>query len=133
MSHDHFICPSGANRRSDADFVAIKVFTKDTEESANIHRELQFYEHVSSLKSQHRGQAFIRGLLETFETNGPTGQHLCLVHPPMHMTIQDLQYMNQCHRLNEQLVKWTMFNLLNALSFLHDEANVIHTGELSAL
>jgi hypothetical protein len=38
--------------------------------------------------------------------------------------------MNQSHRLNEQLLKWTLFNLLNALSFLHDEAKVVHTGEV---
>ena len=93
-------------------------------------RELQFYEHVSSLNSPHHSQSFIRGLYETFELSGPFGQHLCLVHPPMHMTIQELQYRNASHRLNEKLLKWTLFNLLNALSFLHDEAGVVHTGEI---
>ncbi|KAJ8131233.1 hypothetical protein O1611_g2390 [Lasiodiplodia mahajangana] len=111
----------------DAGFVAIKVCIRDADRSARIHRELQFYEHVSALSSQHHGQFFIRGLLQTFEIIGPTGQHLCLVHPPMHMTIRELQYMNQSHRLSERLLKWTLFNLLNALSFLHDEAKVVHT------
>ncbi|EUC50082.1 hypothetical protein COCMIDRAFT_83008 [Bipolaris oryzae ATCC 44560] len=112
-------------RIRDAGFVAIKVCTRDVDRS--VHRELQFYEHVSSLGSQHRGQSFIRGLLGTFEIAGPTGQHLCLVHPPMHMTIRELQYLNRSHRLNEQLLKWTLSNLLNALSFLRDEAKVVHT------
>ena len=49
----------------------------------------------------------------------------------MHMTIRELQYTNQSHRLNEPLLKWTLYNLLNALSFLHEEANVVHTGMLS--
>ncbi|KAF2004736.1 non-specific serine/threonine protein kinase [Amniculicola lignicola CBS 123094] len=111
----------------DVGFVAIKVCTRDFDRSARIHRELQFYKHVSSLNSQHHGQSFVRGLLGTFEITGPTGQHLCLVHPPMHMTIQELQYRNQSHRLNEPLLKWTLSNLLNALSFLHDEAKVVHT------
>ncbi|KAI6889430.1 hypothetical protein KC355_g21460, partial [Hortaea werneckii] len=57
-------------------------------------RELKFYEYIASLGSQHPGQAYIRGLLETFEISGPTGKHLCLVHPPMHMTIADLQHIN---------------------------------------
>ena len=48
----------------------------------------------------------------------------------MHMTIQELQYSNQSHRLNEPLLKWTLSNLLNALSFLQDEAKVIHTGKV---
>ncbi|KAF1949724.1 non-specific serine/threonine protein kinase [Byssothecium circinans] len=111
----------------DTSFVAIKVCTQDVQRSARFHRELQFYEHVSSLSSQHHGQYFIRDLLGTFEITGPTGQHLCLVHPPMHMTIQELQYMNPSHRLDDMLLKWTLSNLLNALSFLHDEANVVHT------
>jgi serine/threonine-protein kinase SRPK3 len=48
----------------------------------------------------------------------------------MHMTIRDLQYMNTSRRLNEPLLKWTLYNVLNALAFLHEEAEVIHTGEL---
>ena len=51
----------------------------------------------------------------------------------MHMTVRELQNMNQSHRLNEQLLKWTLFNLLNALSFLHDEAKVVHTGKVLQL
>lgn len=99
-------------------------------QSTRIHRELQFYKHVSSLDSQHQGQAFIRGLVRTFEIDGPTGSHLCLVHPPMHMTIQELKYKNKSHRLTEQLLKWTVSNILSALSFLHDEADVVHAGEI---
>lgn len=113
-----------------ASFVAVKVCTRAVAQSARIHRELEFYQHVSSLDSQHGGQFYIRGLVETFKVNGPTGQHLCLVHPPMHMTIRELQRQNPSHRLNEQILKWTLFNLLSALSFLHDEAKVIHTGKM---
>lgn len=47
----------------------------------------------------------------------------------MHMTIQELQYKNQSHRLNKQLLKWTLRNLLQALSFLRDEAKVVHAGK----
>lgn len=47
----------------------------------------------------------------------------------MHMTIRDLQYMNGSHRLNEPILRWTLSNVLSALAFLHDEAEVIHTGK----
>lgn len=114
----------------DTGFVAVKVCTREVAQSVRIHRELQFYEHVSSLNSQHDGQAYIRGLLETFNISGPTGQHLRLVHPPMHMTIRELQHLNSSHQLNEQILKWTLFNVLSALSFLHEEANVVHTGKM---
>lgn len=84
-----------------------------------------------SVRSIHNTMAkliYIRGLFETFHINGPTGKHLCLVQPPMHMTIQELQRQNSLKRLHKKLLNWTFFNLLSALSFLHDEAKVIHTG-----
>ncbi|KAL5114618.1 hypothetical protein ACEQ8H_007523 [Pleosporales sp. CAS-2024a] len=112
----------------DQTFVAVKVCTRDGHrQSARVQRELQFYERVSSIKTSHHGQSFIRGLLGTFQVTGPAGQHLCLVHPPMHMTIRDLQYMNGSRRLNEPILRWTLANVLSALAFLHDEAEVIHT------
>ena len=46
----------------------------------------------------------------------------------MHMTIQELQRQNPSKRLNKQILNWTLFNLLSALSFLHEEAKVTHTG-----
>lgn len=110
------------------DYVAIKVCTQEAARSTRLHRELQFYEHVSSIDSKHIGTAFIRPLFEVFAISTPTGQHLCLVHPPMHMTIRELQYKNPSHRLNEPLMKWMLLNTFRALSFLHDEAHVVHTG-----
>ena len=114
---------------SDSKFVTVKVCTRDSQKSARLRRELAFYEHASLIKSQHPGQHYIRGLYETFDISGPSGQHLCLVHPPMHMTINELQYKNPAHRLNEELLRLTLLNLLNALSFLHDEAHVTHAGK----
>jgi serine/threonine protein kinase len=111
-----------------ARYVAVKICTRGAEKSTQPNRELEFYEHVSSLQSQHRGQAYIRGLYGEIELDGPTGKHLCLVHPPMHMTIRQLQYQNSAHKLNVPLLKWTLTNLLKALSYLHDEAKVVHTG-----
>ncbi|KAF1814487.1 kinase-like protein [Eremomyces bilateralis CBS 781.70] len=109
----------------DTGFVAIRVCARNTDRSGRVHRELQFYHHVSSLGSQHCGQRLICGLFEMFEISGSSSQHLCLVHPSMHMIVQELQYKNQSHRLNQELLKWMFVHLLNALSFLHDEAKVV--------
>ncbi|KAH7390748.1 non-specific serine/threonine protein kinase [Phaeosphaeria sp. MPI-PUGE-AT-0046c] len=112
-----------------AGYVAVKICTRDAGRCTQPNRELDFYEHVSSIESQHHGQAYIRGLYGEFELDGPTGKHLCLVHPPMHMNIRQLQYLNpaQAHKLDIPLLKCTLANVLKALSFLHDEATVIHT------
>jgi serine/threonine protein kinase len=50
----------------------------------------------------------------------------------MHMIIRDLQYMNPSHKLNEKLLRWTLSNILKALSYLHDEVKVTHAGNLLA-
>lgn len=47
----------------------------------------------------------------------------------MHMTMQELQHQNPSKRLNKQILNWTLFNLLSGLTFFHDEAKVVHTGE----
>nr|POE64864.1 srsf protein kinase 3 [Quercus suber] len=112
-----------------AGFVAVKVCTLEADQSDRYQRELRFYEHVSAMTTQHPGQFFIRGLLDSFTVDVPKGKHLCLVQQPMHMTIRELQYQNPSRRLTQQLLKWTLSNVLRALSFLHDEAGVIHTGE----
>jgi hypothetical protein len=62
-----------------AGFVAVKICTRDAETTPQLNRELDFYEHVSSMQSQHRGQAYIRGLYGEFELDGPAAAGLrCL-------------------------------------------------------
>ncbi|KAF2761540.1 hypothetical protein EJ05DRAFT_175998 [Pseudovirgaria hyperparasitica] len=80
------------------------------------------------MESQHRGQVYIRGLYGEFELDSPTGKHLCFVHPPMHMTIRQLQYYYPAHKLDVPLLKCTLANVLQELSFLHDEAKVVHAN-----
>lgn len=47
----------------------------------------------------------------------------------MHMTIREFQSLNSSRRLNETLLRWTLSNVLQALAFLHEEAEVVHTGQ----
>lgn len=123
---------SSMHRERDTSFVSsyvtVKICTRDAEKSAQFNRELDFYEHVSSMESHHHGQAYVRGPYGEFELDGPTGKHLCLAHPPMHMTIQQLQYHNLAHKLDIPLLKCTLANVLKALSFLYDEAKIVHKG-----
>ena len=37
--------------------------------------------------------------------------------------------MNPSHRLNELLLRWNLCDILSALSFLHEEAEVTHAGK----
>jgi len=91
--------------------------------------EIKFYKHLISLNSQHNCSGYIRDIRDAFEIDGPKGHHLCLVHSPMHMTIHELRYMMPSRRLPDTLVKCILIHTLKALSFLHEEAQVTHTGE----
>lgn len=109
-------------------YVAIKVCIQTKPHTGPMHRELEIYQHLAGLGSRHPGQAYIRGLYETFDLSGPDGCHLCLVHPPLHMTISELQRHGRHQRYNQKLLRETLTRLFRALEFLHDIAGVVHTG-----
>lgn len=91
-------------------------------------RELEVYEHLSKLGRSHVGNAYIRGLYDTFDISVPSGIHRCLVHPPMHMSINALRKQARSGKFSEPLLKQTLICLLQALDFLHSEANIVHSG-----
>lgn len=109
--------------------MAVKILTKSHPEKA-LSGELRIYDHLSMLNSSHIGGAYIRGLYDTFDITTPGSTYPCLVHPPMHMSLHDLRMLSSSRRLSELLLKETLKCILQALDFLHTEANIIHTGTL---
>ncbi|KAI9733895.1 MAG: hypothetical protein M1834_002550 [Cirrosporium novae-zelandiae] len=108
-------------------YVALKILTRNRLGEVAVTREVAAYEQLSNIHSSHPGQAFIRELYDLFPINGPHGQHYCLVHPPMHMTVSSLQKLGPSHRYNTLLLRETLQRLFRALDFLHTEAKIIHT------
>ncbi|PYH83740.1 kinase-like protein [Aspergillus uvarum CBS 121591] len=113
-------------RHSENKYVAIKVLTNNLSQRA-LSGELGIYEHLSRLNSSHIGSAYVRGLYDTFSIPGPDGTHQCLVHPPMHLSLNELRMLSRARRLSEPLLKQTLFCILQGLDFLHREAGVVHT------
>lgn len=91
-------------------------------------RELKTYEHLSQVDSAHPGQSLIRGLYDSFDLQGSAGKHRCLVLQSMHMTVLDMMRLNP-RPFDLPLLKLTLKRLLLALDFLHNEAQIIHTGK----
>lgn len=118
---------------SDRKYVTLKVSTFVSGFADEGRREYKAYARLAATKSTHPGQARIRNLYDTFELNGPSGQHQCLVLQPMHMTLLDLMSQGENPRpLDLPLLKMTLRALLEVLDFLHTVAGVVHTGnELS--
>ncbi|RAK91960.1 kinase domain protein [Aspergillus costaricaensis CBS 115574] len=114
------------HEKSEQTYVAVKILTKNAS-SRILSGELRIYDHLSMLKSFHIGGSYIRGLHDTFDITTPDGRYPCLVHPPMHMSLHDLRMLSSSRKLGEFLLKETLKCILQALDFLHTEANVVHT------
>lgn len=104
--------------------------------TGKFNREQAIYESLATLTSwsQHQGCLHIRPMIETFELARGNGDvHICLVHPPLQCTLFDFQRLGSTaasspRALPEYLVKYVMKVLLEALDFLHTEANFTHCG-----
>lgn len=69
------------------EFKALKLYIN----RSKVHRELPIYEHINSLRSEHEGRNHVRKLIEAFEVQGPHGRHICLVHEPMGMSLNEVR------------------------------------------
>jgi serine/threonine-protein kinase SRPK3 len=95
-----------------------------------MNREVEAYRHLQTGRSSHIGRQFIRQLLDSFEIVQPDGaHHHCLIHPPLHKTLRDLQKLgDKPTGLPEDMVRGVLRHLFQALDFLHTDANITHCG-----
>jgi serine/threonine-protein kinase SRPK3 len=67
-------------------------------------------------------------LIDHFETDGPHGQHLCIVQPVLSTDISRFRRSAPSKRLGFPAVKIIIAQVLQALVALH-AARIIHTGK----
>ena len=116
--------------RSAREYVAIKISEKDSTSSA---RELAAYKHLQTITvitTVKPGALFLRKLYDSFKIQGLEGEHLCLVHEPLGISLETFREVMPLKRLPEKLLKAVLRHLLQALDCLHRDAKMIHTGEL---
>lgn len=94
--------------------------------------ELALSSHIRDTAAQTQGPGgnHILGVLEDFVHDGPNGQHVCLVLPPMGPDLTVAMALYEYGRFPVSVVKKIAKDILAALAFLHDECGVIHTGTL---
>ncbi|KAF2769192.1 putative serine/threonine protein kinase [Teratosphaeria nubilosa] len=97
-------------------YVALKVCERDSKPAR---REVSAYEHLKSLRSAHAGQRVIRQLLDSFEITVPGGEHLCLIHEPLAMSVETLTDLLPGKQMPESLLK-------SVLKYLLTDSNMIH-------
>lgn len=109
-------------------YVVVKVYLRTPH--GRVNREKAAYKHLANLSTTHPGHHNVRQALDIFDLARPEGAvHVCIVYSPLQSTLYDFQRLDGTPQvLPEGLAKMVMRNLLEALDFLHTEANVIHCG-----
>lgn len=107
-------------------FVILKVCERD---SQSARREVAAYKHLNSIATPHPGAQLLRQLLDSFTLIGSNGQHLCLVHEPLGMSLETFRTLLPGKRLSEDVLKSILKYLLLALDCLHSQGKTIHTGK----
>ena len=116
--------PLSANTRGHK-YVTLKVCEQD---SPPIRRELAAYSHLDTITTSNPGALLVRELLDSFKATGPAGEHQCLVHEPLGMSMETLRQLSPGRKVPENLLKAFLNHLLQALDFLHTDAKMIHAG-----
>ncbi|KAI1954043.1 hypothetical protein LOZ57_000388 [Ophidiomyces ophidiicola] len=110
--------------RTDA-YVALKLYVT----GAKRDRELNMYKRIEAAcaETDHPGRPFIRKLLHSFQVKGPHGDHLCLVHEPLGLNLSQISDYYPGRKLDLEIIRPSLRNILIGLDFLHIIAGIIHT------
>lgn len=106
-------------------YVTLKICERN---SPTIHRELAAYSHLDTISTNKPGALLVRELLDSFKVTRPAGEYQCLIHEPLGMSMETLRQLSPGQKLPENLLKVFLIHLLQALDFLHTDAEIIHAG-----
>lgn len=82
-------------------YVTLKVCEMN---SPSVRRELAAYSHLATVTTSNPGTLLIRDLLDSFKAMGPAGEHQCLVHEPLGMSMETLRQLCPGQKLPEPLL-----------------------------
>ncbi|KAI9843776.1 MAG: hypothetical protein M1837_006137 [Sclerophora amabilis] len=108
-------------------YVALKIMNCDFADQAAAEYELEMSGRLAKGDPQHHGFRFVRTALDSFETSGSHGKHVCLVYEPMRETLSHFQRRIKDGRFPLLLLKASIRLLLMGLDYLHSECQMVHT------
>ena len=109
-------------------YVSLKVGVADvTASKAN--RECEALTGLRDKYPQHPGNSHIIHLLDSFQHQGPNGQHFCLVYKAMGENILRTQGRMPSLKIPLPMLRKITRQLLQALDLLHS-CDIVHTGLL---
>ena len=92
-------------------------------------RELEVYQYLKGVESDHPGREMVRMFEDSFKLQGPYGKHEVFVLPPLGLSLRTFQEMMPSHIFAQPIVVMALQRVLAALDFLHGPANLTHTGK----
>ncbi|KAJ5587346.1 CMGC protein kinase [Penicillium hispanicum] len=107
----------------DSKYVVLKMYTN----GADKNHEVEIYERINATKSKHLGKTYIRQLFDHFRLDGPHGQHTCLVHQPLGMSLDQYLCFFPGKVMTLEDMKPCLRQVIGTLEFLHEQARIIHT------
>lgn len=114
-------------------YVTLKIYASGGCQTA---REVAALKHINSVLTasqhvKHIGKASIRTLLGQFQISHPTSSRTnsCLIFDPLGVSLADARELVFGGRMPINLVKSVAFYMLQALDFLHRQANLVHGGK----
>ena len=106
-------------------YVTLKVCEQDC---PTVRHELAAYNHLNAITTSNLGGLLVRELLDSFRATGTAGEFQCLIHEPLGMSMETLRQLSPGRKLPENVLKLFLIHLLQALDFLHTDAEMIHAG-----
>ncbi|EGP91784.1 unnamed protein product [Zymoseptoria tritici ST99CH_3D7] len=107
--------------------VALKVHIHDEAMGYALNTELDVYKRIEKSPRHHPGRRAVRNSLDSFHVDGPSGRHICLVHPPLWESLLNIKHRNDVGRLPAEVLALVLKRLFHALMLLHEECHVVHT------
>ncbi|KAF3003880.1 hypothetical protein E8E14_007789 [Neopestalotiopsis sp. 37M] len=107
--------------------VALKVLIRSQALGDRARNEIAMYERMKQRNSSHPGREAVRSLLDSFQVDGPEGDHLVLAHPPLGESVRGAVRRSSPQRLHTPGLCYVLNSLFLALEYLHDECQIIHT------
>lgn len=110
-------------------YVTLKITNSGGEERKSAEDEVEMSQHISALRSEHEGLAYIRLAKESFQVRGMLGNHICLVFEPLREPLWLLGKRLGSAGVPPVVLKAFLRVVLQGLDFLHSECHIIHTGK----
>ncbi|KAJ4259716.1 hypothetical protein NW762_007647 [Fusarium torreyae] len=111
-------------------YAALKITNNTPVKQAAARKELGITKQVFAAKTSHPGRQFIRGVLDSFEVQGPDGTHIVLALEPLRQPLSMLaQQDGLTKKVPVRTIKAVLPSILQSLDYLHSEAGIIHTGK----